>query len=154
MIDIRPTVRDDITALKTVLDATGLFPSEMLPDMISEFLSPDECDDIWLTGAVDGTPIAFIYAIPEPLTDRTWNLLAIAVMPDNQGSGIGGAMVAHLESMLLAKQQRLLLVETSGGSEFAQTRDFYRKYGFSEEGRIREFYAAGDDKIAFRKPLI
>lgn len=152
-MEIQPTTRDDIPGLKTVLDATGLFPTELLPDMIRGYLADAEAGDIWLTGTVDAKPVCFLYAIPETLTDRTWNLLAIAVLPQVQGTGLGGAMVTHLEKVLVARRQRLLLVETSGGPEFEQTRAFYRKIGFGEEGRIRDFYAAGDDKIIFRKAL-
>jgi len=44
-------------------------------------------------------------------------------------------------------------VETSGTADFAATRRFYRQNGYEEEGRIRDFWAAGDDKVIFRKPL-
>ena len=45
------------------------------------------------------------------------------------------------------------LVETSGLPEFERARAFYRKCGYEEEARIREFYNAGEDKIVFRKAL-
>ncbi|CAN0589115.1 unnamed protein product [Ectocarpus sp. 12 AP-2014] len=48
---------------------------------------------------------------------------------------------------------RVLLVETSGNAGFARTRAFYAQAGYEEEARIREFYAAGEDKIIFRKAL-
>jgi len=46
---------------------------------------------------------------------------------------------------------RMLLVETLASFHLAQA--FYRKYGYEEEARIRDFYAAGDDKVVFRKVL-
>lgn len=150
---IRPITSDDIPALNDVLEATELFPPELLPDMVSDFLSNAESTDIWLTCEVDGKPVSLAYAIPEPITDGTWNLLAIAVLPAKQGSGVGRAMVRHLETDLRARGQRLLIVETSGGQAFGLTREFYRKNGYEEEARIRDFYAAGDDKIVFRKAL-
>lgn len=48
---------------------------------------------------------------------------------------------------------RMLIVETSGLPSFSGTRAFYVKCGCEEEGRIRDFYAAGEDKIVFRKVL-
>ena len=48
----------------------------------------------------------------------------------------------------------MLLLETSGLPEFARTRAFYRTNGYDEEARIREFYAAGEDKVVFRKALV
>jgi ribosomal protein S18 acetylase RimI-like enzyme len=54
---------------------------------------------------------------------------------------------------LTARGERLLLVETSGLASFERTRAFYRKCGYNEEARIRDFYKAGDDKIVYRKGL-
>lgn len=42
---------------------------------------------------------------------------------------------------------------TSGLASFERTRAFYRKCGYDEEARIRDFYRAGDDKIVYRKAL-
>jgi ribosomal protein S18 acetylase RimI-like enzyme len=55
--------------------------------------------------------------------------------------------------MLAERGERVLLVETSGTEDFEYVRAFYRKNGYEEEARIREFYAAGVDKIIFRKML-
>ncbi|WP_404788101.1 hypothetical protein [Altericista sp. CCNU0014] len=55
--------------------------------------------------------------------------------------------------MLTERGERVLLVETSGTEDFEYVREFYRKSGYEEEARIREFYTAGVDKIIFRKML-
>lgn len=150
-MNIRPTETKDIPALKIVLDETGLFPGEMLPDMVSGFLSDQESREIWLTCELDGEAIGFCYAAPEPLTDGTWNMLAIAVHPSKQGSGYGGAIVRRLETLLHDDGHRVLIVDTSGKDEFVPTREFYRKSGYVEEARIRHFWAEGDDKVVFWK---
>lgn len=152
-VNIRPTKFEDIPALKLVLDATELFPSEMLPDMVSDFLSNDESEGLWLTCEEGGKAIGFCYATPEALTEGTWNMLAIAVLPEKQGSGAGGAIVKQLETRLRESGHRVLIADTSGADEFAQTREFYRKNAYSEEARIRDFWAEGDDKVIFRKSL-
>ena len=152
-MNIRPTKTEDIPALKTVLDRTGLFPSDMLPDMLSGFLSDDDSEDIWLTCEVDGRPIGFCLAKPEPLTDGTWNMLAIAVLPDLQGSGVGSSITSELEARLREAGQRILIVDTSGTQDYALTREFYHKNGYSEAARIRDFWADGDDKVTFLKAL-
>jgi ribosomal protein S18 acetylase RimI-like enzyme len=54
---------------------------------------------------------------------------------------------------LTVRGARVLLVETSGLPSFERTRAFYRKCGYDEEARIRDFYKAGDDKIVYRKML-
>ncbi|MBO9433375.1 GNAT family N-acetyltransferase [Ruegeria sp. R13_0] len=150
---IRPTKQDDVGALQEVLRGTELFPSELLPDMVDASLSDGKSSDIWLTCEANGKAVGFCYAVPEELAEGAWNMLAIAILPTEQGNGFGGAIVKHLEVELKERGQRILLADTSGTDEFAQTREFYRKNGYSEEARIRDFWAAGDDKVVFWKSL-
>lgn len=153
---IRSARRSDLPAFKRIIDATGLFPSEMLDDMAADIEAIDG-DERWLATLADGdedtAPIALAYCTPERMTDGTWNLLLIAVHPEHQGRGVGRALMTHVEGLLAAQGVRVLLVETSGTDEFDRTRAFYRGLDYDEEARIRDYYAAGDDKIVFRKAL-
>ena len=149
---IRPTVAADLPALKTIISVNQMFPAEMLDNMIGSFLAGEAAEERWLT-VDDGGPIAVAYHVPERMTDGTYNLLLIAVHPDRHGQGLGAALMAHVEADLAARSARVLLVETSGLPEFERTRRFYRHIGYEEEARIREFYAAGEDKVVFRKAL-
>ncbi len=150
---IRPTQAGDIAALQAVLDATELFPSELLPDMIAPFFGADTPGNLWLSCEMEGSVIGLCYAQPEELTDGTWNMRAIAVAPAHQGQGAGAAITADLEQRLKTIGARVLIVDTSGTDDFAQTRAFYSKNGYETEARIRDFWAAGDDKVIFRKAL-
>jgi ribosomal protein S18 acetylase RimI-like enzyme len=87
------------------------------------------------------------------MTSGTWNLLLIALHPDRQGRGNGAEILAYVERLLAAQGERVLLVETSGLPAFGRTRAFYARCGYDEEARIRDFYAAGEDKVVFRKAL-
>ncbi len=149
---IRPVVPDDIPALKRVIDATDMFPSEMLDNMIAGYFNDEGSDEIWLTHDNDGVE-AVAFCRPEEMTDRTWNLLLIAVHPDCQGEGIGAALMSHIENHLVTHGQRVLIVETSGTDALARTREFYRLCQYDQESRIRDFYEDGDDKITFWKAL-
>jgi hypothetical protein len=44
-------------------------------------------------------------------------------------------------------------METAGAEDFEYVRDFYRKSGYAEEARIRDFYMAGVDKVIYLKFL-
>ncbi len=149
---ITTTSIDDVPALKEVLDKTELFPSEMLSDMLSPTLT-GETEAFWLTCRYDGKAVGFCYTVPEELADGTWNMLALAVHPELQGNGLGTALVQAAERHLREKGERILIVDTSGSDEFALTRRFYAQSGYKEEARIRDFWAEGDDKVTFRKPL-
>ena len=91
------------------------------------------------------------YYIPEPITEGTWNVLLIAVDPQAHGKGIGQGLMRYIEAQLVEEGVRVLLVETSGTPEFERTRHFYDQLGYDREARIRDYYAADDDKVIFRK---
>ncbi len=150
---LRRILKNDIPALKMVLDSSGLFPSDLLDDMISGYLNDPSSTDIWFTALVDDTPIAIGYCAPERLTEGTYNLYAIAVAKLHQGTGIGTQMMTYIEGLLRKKKGRILIVETSGKADFERTRQFYRTCDYTEQAVIPEFYDEGDDKVVFWKKL-
>lgn len=161
---IRPTIPADTTALIALADATGLFQpnqleelGEMLSDYFSSSIDSDSLRDgkaerFWITDDDNGA-VGVAYCEMERMTDETWNLQLIAIRPDRQGQGRGATLLRYVEQTLMAHGGRVLLVETSGLPDFKRTRTFYRKCGYNEEARIRDFYKAGDDKIVYCKAL-
>ncbi|MBK9213893.1 MAG: GNAT family N-acetyltransferase [Saprospiraceae bacterium] len=153
MKDIRKVCKEDIVGLKRVLENVDLFPSEMLDEMISDYLINPESEEIWFTYTVENKPISIGYCAPQKLTERTYNLYAIGVHADSQGQGIGKAMMDFIEKYLQDIGARILIVETSSTLEFALTRAFYNKIGYTQEATIRDFWKDGDDKVVFWKKL-
>ncbi|NEO98816.1 MAG: GNAT family N-acetyltransferase [Symploca sp. SIO2E9] len=153
---IRPAMPNDKEALMAIADAIGLFTAQELQElgsMLAQYFDGNlGSEHFWITYDNDGL-VGVAYYAPEPYANGTWNLYFIAVHPDYQGKGIGTKLLHYVEQTLTARGERLLLVETSGLPNFEHTRAFYRKHGYDEEARIREFYRAGDDKIIFRKAL-
>ena len=146
---IRTTTSQDLAALGAVLEGTKLFPPELLPEMFAG----GDAAEIWLSCEVDGVAVGFCYAVPEELAEGTWNMLALAVLPSQQKQKCGTQIVAALEAMLRERQARIVIADTSGTEAFARVRRFYQKNGYAEEARVRDFWAAGDDKIVFWKAL-
>ncbi len=149
---IRNMTRDDLQAVKALIDSTGLFPGEMLDDMAGDALDGKSETERWMV-LDDSGPIGVVYFAPERMTEGTWNLYLIAIHADRQGTGEGSKLIAHVERTLADEGHRVLLVETSGNPDFEQTRQFYHNNKYSEEARIREFYTTGEDKIVFWKKL-
>ena len=153
MTKIRSVRPSDLPALETVIDGTELFPADMLEEMTEGYFDNDEDGGTWLTCEENGEAVAVAAYAAEPMTEGTFNAFLLAVHPEYQGQGVGAALMLHIEQTLRDQEQRVLLVETSGLPTFKRTRAFYRKIGYEEEARIREFYAAGEDKVVFRKAL-
>ncbi|HZG37378.1 MAG TPA: GNAT family N-acetyltransferase [Nodosilinea sp.] len=153
---IRPTIAADTSHLISLADATGLFDPHQLLELstmlANSFADTTANQAFWLTDD-DSGPVGVAYCEPERMTDQTWNLQLIAIHPSRQGQGRGTALLNHVEQTLAARGGRLLIVETSGSPDFEHVRAFYANCGYQEEGRIRDFYAAGYDKVAFRKVL-
>ena len=159
---IRPATPTDMAALTALADASGLFQPDQLEEvggMLADYFNNSNSDDdgshFWITDddTNDG-PVGVAYCAPETMTEGTWNLQLIAIRPDRQGQRRGEAMLRYVEHTLTMRGGRILLVETSGAASFERTRAFYRKCGYDEEARIREFYKAGEDKIVYWKLLI
>ena len=153
MVKIRMVDQRDIEDLKQVLNSIDLFPSEMLEDMMYDYFHNPETQDIWFTESEDDKPISIGYCAPEKLTKGTYNLLALGVRSDIQSKGTGSRMMTFIENHLHAKGHRVLLVDTSGTNEFAQTRKFYEKLGYTKEAVVRDYWDEGDDKVIYWKKL-
>jgi ribosomal protein S18 acetylase RimI-like enzyme len=153
---IRFTTPNDTNALLVLAEATELFEADQIEELAQmldqHFRNETDSQDIWFTDD-DNEPVGVAYVAPERMTEGTWNLYLIAIHPDRQRQGRGANLLRHIEKMLTERGERVLLVETSGLEDFEYVRAFYRKSGYDEEARIREFYKVGDDKIIFRKAL-
>ncbi len=154
MHEVRMVTQSDITDLKQVLDSIELFPSEMLDNMIFDYLNNPETEEIWFTASENSRPISIGFCAPEKLTVGTYNLYAIGVRRDIQGKGIGSKMMAYIEDYLKEKGGRILIVDTSGTDDFRKTRMFYEKLNYSQEAVIRDFWKEGDDKVVFWKKFV
>ncbi|WP_316015546.1 GNAT family N-acetyltransferase [Roseobacter sp. HKCCA0434] len=145
---IHPTAEADIPDLARVVTETDLFPAALLPGLLAE-----AGEALWLSLHRDGAAVGLVFCVPEPLTEGTWNMRALAIRPDMQGRGLGRALVTAAEGRLRADGARLMIVDTSGTEGFAATRAFYARVGYEAEARLRDFWAPGDDKVTFRKAL-
>lgn len=153
---IRRATHDDSATVTALAVAAGLFPASdtsVTDQMMADYFARNRALGHGCVIDEEAEPLGVAYYAPATATDGTWYLTMIAVRPDAQGRGRGAALMRHVEEALRASGQRVLLVETSGHPSFARTRAFYAKQGYEEEARIREYYAAGEDMVLFRKAL-
>jgi ribosomal protein S18 acetylase RimI-like enzyme len=154
---IRAATPNDVRAVRSIAMDTGMFTDDDWPDVesvMSDSVRGELEDHHWIV--LDdhaGMVVGAAYFAPEPFAHHIWNLYFLGVTPAAQGDGVGGALVAHVESVLRTRGERVLIIETSGVPSFEATREFYRTHGYTEEARIREFYGPGADKVVFWKAL-
>jgi ribosomal protein S18 acetylase RimI-like enzyme len=156
---IRTAQPDDISSIERIAVATRMFPPEevgFIGDLLRAQAAGEQPDAQWWVAQGPDGVMGAAYVAPEPFADRIWNLYFISVDPTHQSVGVGQALMAHVEATLRATGSdvaRVLIVETSSTDQYARTRDFYRRLGYDQEARIREFYGPGDHKIVFWKQL-
>ena len=158
---IRPAQPSDTPAVVHLAINSGLFAeneAEVVRTLMDDFFARAKAEGhsclVDVDDDSDGAVAAGVaYVQPVAATDGTWTLLMIAVRPEQQGRGRGSVLLSEVENQLRRQQQRLLLVETSGVPDFARTRAFYQKAGYNAEARVRDYYAAGDDMVLYRKDL-
>lgn len=121
-------------------------------ELLDESLAGD--DDYRFVGAFEADRLVG-YACwgPTPGTERTHDLYWIVVDVAQQGRGIGRTLLAHVEAVLTADGGRLLVAETSGRGDYAPTRAFYEKHGFTRAATVPGYYAPGDDLVLYTKDL-
>lgn len=154
---IRPAIREDRTALLTLIEASGLFPPSELTD-IAQLLDDYHQGALgeghnWIVDDQQGELVSSAYYAAERFTDGTWNLLMIVVHPDRRRQGFAAQLVRHIEQSLAGHGHRVLLVETSSLPLFEGARTLYRQCGFDEEARIRDYYRESEDKFIYRRKL-
>jgi ribosomal protein S18 acetylase RimI-like enzyme len=152
---LRPVGRAQRAPLERLVRATQRFrESEVRTavELLDESLAGD--DDYRFVGAyVADELVGYACWGPTPGTEGTHDLYWIVVDPPRQGAGIGATLLRHVEHLLTADGGRLMVAETSGRADYALTRGFYEKHGFTRAATVPGYYAAGDDLVIYTKDL-
>ncbi len=145
-VRIRPAGPDDLDAVRRIARAAyapyvpriGREPAPMVAD----FATSIAAGELWVAGA----PVAgFVVAYPR---GDHWHLENVAVEPSAQGTGLGGALIAHVEAM--ARAARARAVELYTNARMTGNLSLYPRLGYTETGRAME---DGFDRVFYRKEL-
>ncbi len=158
MTPIRPTTPAETDALVALTEATGLFKPieiEALREVLDDYHATTHAfGHRCVTYAADGEVLGFAYYAPAAMTDRSWYVWWIVVRKAAQARGIGSTLLNHLEGDIRATHRgRVIFIETGSLPHYELTRRFYLKNGYEQHALLRDFYAAGDSMVVFRKPL-
>ncbi len=97
--------------------------------------------------------VGYVCFGPTPMTAATWELYWIAVGPEMQGQGLGKRLYAAFAEVVRARGGRQVRIETSSQEIYAATGGFYERLGFELAGKLRDFYAVGDDLLIFYRAI-
>jgi ribosomal protein S18 acetylase RimI-like enzyme len=154
---LRPTVPDDTLKLKRLTAATGFFkPHEIdaLQEVLDDYHAENQAEGhVCQTLELGGEPVGFVYFAPAPMTLGTWELWWIVVKNETQARGLGSEMLRFVEDEVRRRGGRVLFIDTSSQPLYDPTRRFYRKHGYEEHATLKDFYAAGDSKVIYRKVM-
>jgi ribosomal protein S18 acetylase RimI-like enzyme len=146
---LRPITPEDGPAVVDLVVAAGMFTRDDAA-FLEEALGSDDGATCLVEDAEDGAGLAAVLLYrPEEAADRAVDLTMIAVRPDLQGRGRGAALMRHAEQDLRERGQRLLVVRTSGTTQYDRTRAFYRGLGYTEHARVPDYWTDGDDLVLF-----
>ncbi len=152
---LRPVGRAQRGRLEAITRATGLFRPEEVAiavELLDESVAGDP--DYRFLGAYVGDDLAGYACFgPTPGTMGTYDLYWLVVDPARQGQGIGTELLRGGERQLVADGCRLVVVETSSHADYASTRGFYERRGYTQAATLPGYYAPGDDLVIYLKDL-
>jgi len=160
---IRSAERKDRDRVHEILVATARFTADEVRcamDLVDQGLDrPDRGEYlVYVLEEPDSGPRKIIQGYvcfgATPLADGVYDLYWIAVDPKQQGQGYGQVLLRFVENEVRRHRGRMLLIETSSKESYAPTLRFYRRSGYDEISRIKDFYRIEDDKVVFCKKLL
>ena len=151
---LRPVGPAQRARLEQITAATGLFRPAEVATAVELLDAALAGDDYRFVGAYAGEELVG-YACwgPTPGTLGTADLYWIVVDPGRQRGGVGTALLASVETELVTRAYRLVVVETSARPDYRSTRAFYERRGYRQVAAIPEYYAPGDDLLIYLKDL-
>lgn len=158
-VALQPLIRglnpSDRGRIEAITRATGVFREDEVAVALEVFDSscrPDQTDYTVLGAEVGARLAGWICWGSTPCTEGTWDLYWMAVDPAVQGSGVGTSLIDAMEARLPASA-RLVMIDTSGRVDYANTRAFYQARGYTIAAIVPDFYAPGDDQVILFKQL-
>lgn len=158
-MSFRKTVRaGDRDEVRRLVEATGFFrPGEVdvALELVDENLAKgDEGSGYhFLFAEREGKTLGYLSFGPIPCTLGSFDLYWIVVDPQEQGKGIGRALLRKAEREIASQGGRGIYVETSSLPLYLPTRIFYERCGYQIAGGFPDFYAPGDGKVVYAKSL-
>lgn len=150
-------VPEDRECVRSIVESTGFFNSEEIE------IAVELVDERLAKGAASGYEFVFADADAEtvgyacfgrvPLTESSFDLYWIAVRAGQRRGGVGHALLDDVERLVAKLGGGRVYADTSGRDQYAPTRAFYTGMGYAQAASMPDFFAPGDAKVVFVKPV-
>ena len=154
-IAVRSLRADDRGPIENILRGTGFFHNEEVAvalELVDDALQKADQQDYFFGLADIGNALAgFVCYGQRPLTEATYDLYWVCVDASLHNRGIGKVLMEWAEERIQKRGCRAVIVETSGRPIYEPTREFYKRIGYLQEARIKDFYENGDDLVIYTK---
>ncbi len=148
----------DAQKVRELVAATGYFHADevaVAEELVTERLRLGEPSGYCFLFAEDDSGKLAGYSCfgPTPCTASSYDLYWIAVAPDHQKCGLGRELSRRTEAIIATRGGTRLYAETSNRPQYASTRAFYERTGYTLASLLDDFYAPGDGKATYLKVL-
>lgn len=150
-------VASDVEAIRAVTLSTGYFHDYEVPvavELAEERLAKGAASGYeFVVAECDGKVVGYTSFGPVPCTKSSFDWYWLAVRPEYQGFGFGKQLLQQVEARAKAMGGTRLFCETSSRPQYASTRAFYERMGFTLCELLEDFYEPGDGRATYSKPL-
>ncbi len=153
---LRALRRTDRGPIESLVRRTERFPSaevDVAMELVDLGLSEDARGYLFVVAERDEAVVGYACWGIASMSLAVYDLYWIVVSPDAQGGGIGQALLRHAEADVRDRDGHSLLIETEGSPAYAAARRFYLAAGYTEAGRVADYYGPSKDKVVYVKRL-
>jgi ribosomal protein S18 acetylase RimI-like enzyme len=148
---------DDPFHIEKIVRSTGFFREDevlVAVELVEErLLKGADSGYEFLFADLGGIPVAYSCYGLIPCTVHSYDLYWIATHKKHMNRGIGRTLLLETEKTIKKTGGYGIYVETSSKEQYAPTRAFYEKNGYTLKARFEDFYDKGDDKCIYVKYL-
>jgi GNAT superfamily N-acetyltransferase len=123
-------------------------------ELVDAALAQPESDEYrFLLFEENGRVLGFACFGSASMAQGSYDLYWMVVAQDARRRGVGREILLAVEQQLRSEGARLIRLETAGIDSYSAARAFYERTGYTEAGRVRDFYWPGNDLYIYVKYL-
>jgi len=158
-IIFRENVTDnDIAEVRGIVASTGFFSEqeiEIAAELVEERLAKGiRSGYYFLFAEYSGKVLGYSCFGPIPLTKSSYDLYWIVLHEKFRNFRIGKEILTRSEEIITGMGGLNIYADTSSREQYAPTRSFYEKNGYSLAAYLPDFYSTGDGKIIYCKTIV